>query len=182
MDCSQSEIFMMQHFEKTIKPKNANALARHVLSCESCRELYLAFDEGFDISAGELTEAPSGFTESVMGKVREFPDYKKAVTGSISVALRVLWGLSAIVTGIVLLFIFNPHWIGILGETFPAADTVIDAIAGFGAIISTIFTGTYQNGGVYDSVRDSGIAALLFVTLAGTLLFVLHNGEKSVKT
>ena len=48
MDCQKAELAMMQYMEKNILPQTAHELARHVLSCENCREEFLALDEAID--------------------------------------------------------------------------------------------------------------------------------------
>jgi len=185
MDCNQSELYIMQHFEKTIEPKHAKELAEHVLSCESCRELYLSMDDAMDFVMEtthgrlELMEAPANFTESVMGKVRALPAYSKQTvavvvsSGGVSIVLRVLWGISAILLGVGLLFIFNPEW---LAGSYPVLESIMNSISNFGVAMVGAFEWLAQ---VSDpaAVGNLSIIALLFVALTGSLLYVLHSGN-----
>ena len=177
MDCKQSEIYIMQHFEKTITPINARRLAKHVLICENCRELYLTFDEAVEFTEAEdLQTAPENFTEAVMTKVR-------AETAQIEISvhsetkglliLRIVWGFSALLFGVGMMFILSPDLLNYLTETYPA-------ISSAGAYISEAADKLAQGGHTF--INDTlAVSALLFVAVTGTLLFVLHNGEK-VKT
>lgn len=178
MDCNQSELYMMQHFEKTIEPKNAKALAEHVLTCDSCRELYLTMDEAMD--GFELVAAPDNFTESVMGKVRELPVYSKPAvaisSGGVSIVLRILWGISAIMLGVGLFFIFNPDLFTALAGSYSAMESVINALSGVGTAMVGAFEWLAQ---VSDpaAAGNLSIIALLFVAVTGSLLYVLHSGN-----
>ncbi|MCL1883516.1 MAG: hypothetical protein FWF81_07180 [Defluviitaleaceae bacterium] len=146
MNCKKSEIYMMQHFDKTIKPANASKLMKHVLICEKCRELYLTFDESMDFAAeNNLTEAPSGFTDSVMAMIPQKKDYSPAV-------FRAVWAFCAIVFGIVLALLFNP-------ENYYIVQNITGIIDSASVFITS--------------------ATLLFAAVTGTLLFVLHSGEKA---
>ena len=182
MKCKQAELLIMHHFEKTIEPADATKLAKHVMECEACRELYLVLDEGMEFAAEEAELPPVDFTESVMDKVRELPVYVKPVAkADISeMVLRVLWGFSAIILGVVLFFIFNPDTLASLSAAYPVVNSVIGALASMGATVAVVFEWVSQDG-VF-AAGDMGIAALLFVGVMGALLYVLHNGEKSLNT
>jgi hypothetical protein len=154
MDCEKYESFIMQHFEKTIQPADAQKLAKHVLACEGCRDLYLAMDIA---NEGVVSEAPEGFTEAVMVKIREEDVYSQGMT------LRVVWGLCALLLGVGLLL-------------FP--EGVLSAFYSFVEVINTGAENTAQLGHSL-SAEFFGITALLFVAVMGTLLYVLHSGEKA---
>ena len=203
MDCKQAEFFMMQHMEKTIKPADARDLAKHILACETCRESYLMFDECVEFMEAaetaegfELTEAPKGFTESVMTKVCALEASDKAAvylktsnavqisfepeTGGGQVVLRVLWGLSAIILGIGLLFIYNPPWLEALAGSYPVVDSINNVLIAVGGFFNRTFDWIAQDASII-AADNLSIFALLFVAVMGTLLYVLHNGEKSAQ-
>jgi len=189
MDCKQSEIFMMQHFEKTIKPANASRLAKHVLICEPCRELYLTLDEAMECAnAEEFSKAPESFTESVMAMVRAEELYSKVVAVTVTadseaggqIILRIIWSISAILLGIGLLFMLNPDMLSALMEAYPVMETVVNVFYSAGVFISNVGERIAQSG-ISFSADNLGVTALLFVAVMGTLLYVLHSGEK-VKT
>jgi len=94
MNCNQAETAMMQHMEKTIEPETAKSLAKHVLQCKTCREVYLVFDQSMDCV--DSIQAPAGFTESVMASVT-----KMHVSQAQNI-LKFLWGISGVLIGIVL--------------------------------------------------------------------------------
>ena len=185
MNCENAQIAMMQHMDKTIKPADARELTRHILSCESCREYYLAFDEANDIE-NTLAAAPDGFTEMVMTKIRELPVYAspaKKGRGESQTILRVLWGLSAIFLGIGLLFIFNPDLLAAITAASPAAAGITDVLSEAGQFFTGIFDSLTQAAGTEaaSSVLGMGIAALAFVITIGALLLALQRGEAPIK-
>jgi hypothetical protein len=138
----------MQHFDKKIKPKNAQQLAKHILICEKCRELYLAMDEAAE---AVLSDAPENFTESVMAAVREIP--KKSET----YALRFVWGISALIIGIGLFFTQDLNYFANIFS--PAIEKIVSVF-------------DFQV-----SIDGLGLTALLLVAVMGILLYVLHNEE-----
>jgi hypothetical protein len=143
----------MQHFDKTIKPKNAQRLAKHVLTCEACRSLYLVMDE-----AVCENEAPENFTESVMEAVRGMaqPAPKKE---DCRLTLRLVWGFSALIMALGLFVIQD---LTRLAERLtPIADRIVNA---FDFSIS---------------VDGLGFTALLLVAIMGILLYVLNNEESA---
>ena len=151
MDCSQSEIYIMQHFDKKIKPKNAQRLAKHILTCENCRELYLLMDE-----THETIEAPENFTESVMQAVRKIPvATPKKQDGQLS--LRLVWGFSALIIAVGLFVVQDLTHIA--NMLLPIVESI---------------------SGVFDfnvAIDGLGFTALLLVAIMSVLLYVLHNQE-----
>ena len=191
MDCTQSEIAIMQHVEKTITPEDARQLAKHVLTCKTCREDYLMFDEIIECledESFEIVSAPEGFTASVMTKVRdsvisaeEFVFVKQnqiAVSGS-NLVTRVLWGFSAVFIGIGLYFILNPDMFAALTATSPVMEGIVTSLSELGIHLSQGF----QQLALADYAVESGVGimALFFVMILGGLLAVLHHNEQSVK-
>lgn len=182
MKCSKTENLMMQHFEKTIKPKNAQRLAKHVISCGGCRELYLAFDEAAEYAeslaaegAEKLDAPPLGFTESVMAKVRaEIPQ----VNAGELVASRFLWGIGALILGLGLMLALNPQLVYYLPESLSLAFyAVVSSVGGF-------FYGISAQSGTAFPVEGLSATALFFVAVMGLLLCVLQRGDDNgqVKT
>ncbi|MCL2197649.1 MAG: hypothetical protein FWB80_01885 [Defluviitaleaceae bacterium] len=150
--CKKYENFIMQYFEKTIEPKNAKELVEHMLICEDCRELYTTMDASYEL-AGQLTDAPEDFTQNVMSAIAKEKKHVPKQTP----ALHLIWGISALLIGLFLLF--NP-------EIFTAAYTPIIETFTIAASLPT---------------EEIGIFALILTAITGALLYVLHNGEK-VKT
>ena len=168
MDCQEADLAMMQYMEKNILPQAANELARHVLSCETCREQFLALDEAMEfVESPEAEEAPEGFTAKVMEKVRLLP----AHTGSLktnerilSKNTRILMGISAIIFGALLL---------VAGT---AMDTVTQFLGSISDSIVEFFTAiSTQSAGMPTLLN---VFTLFLILVIGALLFVLHRGEQ----
>ena len=156
MECSQAEIYIMQHFDKTIKPKNAQKLAKHILTCENCRELYFTMDEAAEFAeATDFTEAPEGFAESVMKEVRRvapaIPEKKEEKS-----VLRLVWGFCALIMA-VCMFVMQD-----LTRLTNRLVPLIDSISGFNISIDYL-----------------GFTALLLVVIMSVLLYVLNNEESA---
>jgi len=190
MDCNLAELYMMHHFEKTISPEDAQALAQHLMVCEACRESYVMFDENMECFTEQvdfvMAEPPADFTENVMTKVRGMAAYSKVIIKSESPAggqiiLRVLWGFSAVLIGALVFFFFNPDMFAAFAETFPVAYSIQNAFIEFGTFLSGSLASVAQSAAPVASDNLS-VTAILFVAVMGTLLFILHNGEKSAQT
>ena len=164
---------MMQHFDHVehLSPEKAQDLAKHILICKACREIYLTFDEiseTVESDTKQIANTPTGFTEAVMEKVR----------GGLA-TVRILWGLGAIISGTVLLFMYNTDWLAALSQAHPAIDTVISTLASVGEFFRRASEWLQQGVTPYSATANNyGIFALAIVALMGTLLIVLHNGEK----
>jgi predicted anti-sigma-YlaC factor YlaD len=184
MDCPKAENAMMRYIEKSITPSNARDLARHVLRCEPCRALYLTLDAAAEMLAVPPAEAPDGFTEGVMARVRTLPAYRKSLatapTGAENgnAAVRILWGLSGIVMGFALMLALNPHWL----ETVTGISRLADAIRMGLTAVADFFGGAVAWLAQLDithAIINSGlgITALVFASLIIALLYGLHRGE-----
>jgi len=186
MDCKQAELYIMQHFDKTIEPENAQDLLGHMQICESCRELYLLMDEMEEI---DLVEAPIDFTSNVMEKVRNETVAATVVTVAKSsgisggfIMLKILWSLSLVTLGIGTYFVFNPDVLGELAINFSFVDVILNGLTSIGMFMGRVYEHlTFYLVPAGDTGNFS-IIALLFALMMGTLLFVLHNSEKRVKT
>jgi len=182
MDCNQASIAMMEHMEKTIQPAQARDLATHVLECESCREYYIGLDMALDVlDDAELSIPPADFTPAVMSEVRKLPAHTPAeAVERASVALRVLWGLSAIFLGVGLLFAFNPEWLSAVTEASPVVQNVLGAMGTAWQFISGLIDGLVSS---YQGANGSSLSvtsvAIVFVVIMGVLLVVLQRSEKS---
>jgi len=185
MTCSQAEIAVLSHMEKTISLEDAHKLVQHMQECESCREYYLAFDEIMEYAASAETdwqEAPAGFTAAIMAEVNNMPVYVKheqpiaAEIRSRGLAtLHILWGISAILMGVVLFFAFNPDHFTNLTNTYPIFDRIATFISGMGASFSQMLDSMQSTHTIESSL---GIAALLFTLLLGSLLVILHKDQE----
>jgi len=151
MDCKQSETAMMQRMEKTIKPADARDLAKHILSCQNCRELYLAFDEAVELaeSSENLMSPPPYFTESVMMRVRA------------AKVPYLMWGIIAAFVGAGIFVVFNPHLLAY-------------AVSGVEQYLTPAMQAIMQV-----DIADSNlsIVALFFVVMLGWLLAILHRED-----
>jgi hypothetical protein len=178
MDCPKAETAMMSYVEKTIKPEDARDLAIHVLRCEPCRELYLMMDVAAEVSESPLTEAPAGFTERVVERIQAdgvtlATATPKTVPTQGNTLLRVLWGLSGIVTGVALLLALNPEW--------RMAVLLRDGFSAFAVYFGETMTWLTQTD-ITDILINSGLGLLAFVFagLIAALLYGLHRGENTL--
>ena len=179
MKCSQTEIFTMRHFEKTISHKDAAQLAKHLMHCENCREFYVAFEDAHEVQ--KLYAAPADFTESVMGKVRKVapPSVAASALDAWQILSRVVWGVGTVILGIVMLFALNPGLLDALTSAYPAIYAATTAIASVGAFVNQAVDLLVQADVSFAS-DNLGFIALFFVAVMGTLLYVLHRGESGV--
>jgi len=180
MDCKKADLAMMQHMEKSIKPADARDLAQHILCCEQCREYFLAFDEAMEcLTDAHPVEAPADFTESVMIQVRKLPVYTKQSRVSLPInIIQVLWGLSAILLGVGLLFILNPEWL----NAYPAVAEIINVLGVVPRFFGDRLDGFLQVFTAQADMPNINVVALIFAVMVGVLLIVLHRSEKSVNT
>jgi len=171
----------MEHMEKTIQPARAHDLARHVLSCETCREYFIGFDMALEVlDDAELGTPPADFTGAVMAQVRKLPAHTKPEP-SASIAIRVLWGLGAIILGVGLLLAFNPDWLSALAEASPIVYGIIGAVGTTGQFLTEAMeriVSTNRTAGTATGLSMFN-AALIFVVVMGALLLVLQRSEKS---
>jgi len=183
MDCTQAELAMMEHMEKTIQPARARDLAQHVMRCESCREYYIGFDMALDVlSDAELSVPPVHFTQNIMAQVRRLPAHTPPEPRA-TPAMRILWGLGTIVLGVALLFAFNPEWWQAVTEASAVLDSILAAMGSarlFFADIWENLTASQQGAGYIAGLPIFNVA-LGFVFVVGTLLLVLQRSEKSHK-
>ena len=178
MNCKKYENLMMQHFDGKIQPRDACELAKHVLVCETCRELYLTFDESAEC-AQEITPAPENFTKHVMAAVREEKKYSAAKEkNENSFAPRLLAAFNVVLLGLGFMFALNPDIIYFLPP--PVLENLLSALSSVGAAMNAAAEWTAQT--VHSvSAEGIGVIALIFAAITGVLLFVLQNGEK-IKT
>lgn len=190
MDCDRAQTAMMQYMDKQIKPAEAASLARHVLKCESCRESFLLFDAAMDVSSDEawaVTEAPAGFTEAVMEKVRLLPAHRPVSVakretqhGKDTVASRVILGLCAILLGAALLLTYNYDTLSVSladNTVFIAVSGALNAAARFleSSFNSFIQAASTQVPGMISEVSYMSLALVL---MSGAILIVMQRGEK----
>ena len=181
MDCNQAQFAMMEHMEQTIHPAQASKLAKHVLECESCREYFVGFDMALDVLGDEeLSAPPTDFTMAVMNEVKKLPAHAPAQPAeSTSVAIRVLWGLSAIFLGVSLLFVFNPEWLTAIIESSPVVEGILGAFGAAWQFIAGVFDGVVPSYQASTGGLSMFNIAIVFVAVMGILLVVLHRSEKS---
>ena len=179
MDCSQSQIAIMEYLEKRIEPIEAQMLVKHVLVCEDCRELYLLLDESQElltqkISAPVEATIPVDFVANVMEMVRKEPKYAKLPP--VSIELKILWAVSAVVMAIALLVHFDPPWFASIVASFPTVATIQE----FFVNISNNTTGAVLQFFQALDLQESGymsLWAMMFVLVISTLLLILHREE-----
>jgi anti-sigma factor RsiW len=180
MNCQQADHAFMLYADKTIKPAAASALAKHVLTCDDCRELFLAFDEALDDISQFDDPAPADFTAHVMKAVRELPPYTQAATRALSdVAIRVFWGLCAVLLGISLIGMNNPDGVNAFINSYPLVYAVAAALASAGEALQAAAQQLLQLGSQTGATVSPWFAAsaLFFVGIAGAILAVLMRGE-----
>jgi hypothetical protein len=184
MDCKKADKAMLQYADKTIQPAAASALAKHVLVCEDCREMFLAFDEAMEESAGRPAPASPGFTESVMARVKTLPPYVKVPAVSIpDIAIRIFWGLCAVFLGFGLLGMSNPEGVAALLDNHPRFSALAAAFGAAGQALDWmvhqfLHTGS-QIGAIATAVFPGmALSALFFVAVVGALLAVLMRADK----
>lgn len=163
MECKQADKFIMQYAEELIKPSDAKELAKHLLECENCRIAFTVF--GICLEDMEIIEAPANFTEKVMEKIRE----EKRESDVIPFGFRVFWGLTAIIAGVALLLVFN---------TTVFFNYTTERLESLNGTLHPFFENISASLG---QIEHFGIITFLFVPLLGTLLYVLHSGDKSVE-
>ena len=180
MDCVKAETAIMHYLEKTLKPEDARGLVLHIQSCADCRILYLMLDEAADLLAEkmEIVTAPANFTESVMEKVRMTP----ARVHTPNPMLRVLWGMSGIVIGFVLLFALNPTWADAVAGASRFASWVRDGFLALGDFAMDVSTRLAQMDMQVVVESSLGIIALVISLLIAALLYGLHRVENVPQT
>jgi len=188
MDCNLAQQLIMKRADAKIDGKDALELHEHVSNCGDCRETYLVFDECMEaLMAFENSEAeaiaPADFTRSVMAKVggvTHSTEEIEKVKESGWVVLKLLWGFSAIILGVVLFLLFNPNVLETLINRYPVLE---NTLAGFEQAFTFLQGGisTFVQGIDMSSTGTMSVFALLFVTLMSILLFVLHSNEVGVK-
>ena len=184
MNCDFAETLIMKHMECTITEDESKALYAHTLECENCKEYYLAFDEVMEFAANDNTlwiEAPVNFTANVMAEVTKAPIYAKAAQPEVEKArsqmmFHILWGVSAIMLGVALFFVYNPaHFDGLI-ERLPALASASAWVSSVWAAISGGMDRVMQNNMTIES--NLGVTALLIVLIIASLLVALHRSEK----
>jgi hypothetical protein len=169
MDCKKADTALLQYAEKTIKPAVASALAKHVLTCENCRELFLAFDEAIEDIEQYTDEAPADFTAGVMQAVRKLPTHKRIRNTVVSdTIIRVFSGVCALLMGFGLLAAETP-----LSDVFTAAG---ERLQGF--VAAFLYAGTQISVTASDAFPSLAVSALFFMFIVGAALAVLLRSEK----
>jgi len=181
MDCNKSQIAIMQYLEKKIEPLEAQTLVKHILMCEECRELYLLLDESQELletteSKAEATEVPVpvDFVANVMEMVRKEPKYAKLPP--VSIELKILWAISAVMMTIAMLVHFDPPWFTNIIASFPSVATIHEFFINIGNSMTGTVSQFFQNVELQDS-NVMSLWAMMFVLVISTLLFVLHREE-----
>jgi len=171
----------MQYLEKKIKPLEAQTLVKHILVCEECRELYLLLDESQELlevteTKAETTEVPVpvDFVANVMEMVRKEPKYAKLPP--VSIELKILWAISAVMMTIAMLVHFDPPWFTNVIAWFPTVGTIQEFFVNAGNNMTGTITQFFQNIELQDSGSMS-LWAIMFVLVISTLLLVLHREE-----
>lgn len=171
MECKKFENFIMQHFEKTIKPKNAKTLAQHILTCSPCRQMYLMMDEAMET---EETHAPAGFEAAVMTSVRKH--VAETRPQEICWSIKCVWAVSAILIAIASFVAFNPAAL--------ESTAILQQVGNFFAIFATAVDAAFSQGVQLfmntDISEVAGLSAmsLLFIFMICAVLAVLYQDEK----
>ena len=186
MDCSKAGDAMLQFMEGKIKPTTAAALAQHVLRCEDCREYYLALDIAMEeIKMPETfgtTEAPEGFTASVMAKVRLLPAYEKTeATKKTDIFARVFLGVSSVILGVMTLLVYYQEEFVANITSSSRLATMSELYDSFLASIGSLLNQVVEMASQLSAGATAGVAGrympLAFVAILASVLFVLQRSE-----
>jgi hypothetical protein len=184
MDCKSAGDAMLLYADKKIKPAKASALAKHLLTCESCKEYFMAFEEMSEAALSEefkMEEAPAGFTESVMKKVGRLPVCEPRYANLPDILIRVFWGLSAVIIGAALFLMYNTDASAAFIAAYPRLEGFARYINALGVSLTQAFdlsASALINLGTENALDiQSGFLALFFVALLAIVLFVLQRGE-----
>ena len=89
MNCSKADEYFMKYIDNCLTAAEAEKLHKHLAVCEKCRADFAIYDS----IAGEFSDmefiidAPAGFEEAVMEKIKELPAPKAALEKSINTVL-----------------------------------------------------------------------------------------------
>ena len=163
--CKRAENLIMQHIESRLEPKEANTLAKHVLKCKNCRELYLMMDRAVEVAT---KEAPEGFTASVMARIDTVAEpaasfAKKIITGTVGL----------IFIAVVFVFAYSPAlspalytlWGELLSAFLLIRDFAVDIIRQFTPEVNL-------------NITIISFVALALMLVSGGLAYVLQQGDK----
>jgi len=183
MNCNKAETLMLKQAENVLSTAEATDLAQHVQTCDTCREYYFAFiDVVENFSEQDMHEAPAGFTASVMSQISTSTQTSEKFAQQTSrLALRIIWGITAIIFGAAMFFAYNPGQLTRLANAYPAINIVTDALYTFWISLGAMFGQFVQNMGEGGIDSGLGTAALGFVVILSILLVVLHKDEEAVK-
>ena len=187
-NCVKAGEAMTGYADGTLSPKGGRALARHIMKCKNCFEEFLIFDAAVDLARGaadgaeprfELTEAPKGFTASVMRRVSLADSALNRRSGAVSIIARVLWGLFTVLLGLMLAVAYNrealsarPNMAGLLSLLSAAGDYCSAAFA------SLLNTGGQIGVQTAELFVSSGQMSLLLVLVPAAALAVMLRGER----
>jgi len=178
--CKQIDNLLLKHIEKTLSTDEARRLAKHVLECENCREYYLAFDEAAEYAETmEMHEAPANFTSNVMLAVSQIPQpiaVRKSIAQKVELALT--WGLSLLLLTIIVFLAYNPDYLMSLANVYPIIASVVSVMLIARDFFVDMGQWLVQQAALYGSENILGIAALVFMLISGSLLFVLQKEEE----
>jgi len=178
--CKQIDNLLLKHIEKTLSTDEARRLAKHVLECESCREYYLAFDEAAEYAETmEMAEAPANFTSNVMlavSQIQPVVAVRKRFAYKVEMALT--WGLSLLLLAIIVFLAYNPDYFLSLANVYPMLAVAAGVMLAIGDFFMGLGQWFAQQAVLYGSENLFGIAALVFMFISGSLLFVLQKEEE----
>jgi len=92
MNCSKADEYFMKYIDNCLSAQEAEQLHKHLLTCEKCRADFAVYDSIVSEFSGMefIMEAPMGFEEAVMEKIKELPAPKAAVDKGINTLLTVI--------------------------------------------------------------------------------------------
>ena len=92
MNCSKADEYFMKYIDNCLTAGEAEKLHKHLSTCEKCKADFAIYDS----IAGEFSdmefiiEAPQGFEDKVMEKIKELPAPKAAFDRSVNTILTVI--------------------------------------------------------------------------------------------
>lgn len=195
--CQNAEILILKHMENTISKKEAECLHSHILSCNTCREYYLSFDEIMEYAATPSAiweDAPQNFSASVMAGVAAISKEQHLLANAQESALaskeaalynkgemllHILWCATAVVMWIVLFFAYNPEHLTAAMDAFPIISIITSFFSTAGYTLAGILDNLAQS--QFTTETNLGLTALAFALALGIMLAILHRDDEKIK-
>ncbi|MDR1541352.1 MAG: zf-HC2 domain-containing protein [Clostridiales bacterium] len=163
MECDAAGEYMMKYMDGILSDHEAELLNRHIGQCSRCKEDFLIYDGIMaDFSKMEIVEAPDGFEELVMAKIRTLP-VPEVATDSV---LCVIWGAFSVLMGLGFIITMNKEaimeWLS-LHPQFDSLMAYLQPLSVTVANVSASMTASFQSMAAQMSQVFSGFRYVLLV-------------------